>query len=202
MNLTIIDTYSEMMNLVVHANGPFQKAAWEQYIKKISLELFHKVSNDSDSYDFISEVLPVMNLLVNNPDKISEAHESFLYAINGLDKKITDKTGTELQVQLVFYMGLCNGAGWATTLNGNPAVLLGIEKIVELDWCDKDAMTALIYHELGHIWHGSIGVLHRETPTMRYKYVWQLLQEGIAMYFEQLLKDDYNYYHQNKCYCS
>ena len=198
MSLTIIDTYPEILSLIKQMDGTFHKTVWEQYLGDISTELFCKVTKDSSGYDYDSEVLPVMNLLIGHSEKIEEAHDSFLSATNGLEEIIKAKTGAVLNAQLVFYIGLCNGAGWATTLNGNPAVLLGVEKIVELNWYNKKTMTALIYHELGNLWHDSIGVLRRETTSMRDKYVWQMLQEGMAMYFEQLLADDFGHYHQDK----
>lgn len=198
MSLSIIDTYPEMLSLIKQMGGAFQKSAWERYLGNISSELFLKITKDSGGYNYENEILPVMNLLVGHPEKVAEAHESFLSAINGLEDKIIAKTSSTLCAQLVFYIGLCNGAGWATTLGGSSAVLLGVEKIVELKWYDKKTMTALIYHELGHLWHGSIGVLRRETTSIRDKYVWQMVSEGIAMYFEQLLTDDFGYYHQDE----
>jgi len=95
-------------------------------------------------------------------------------------------------------MGLCNGAGWATTLDEEPAILLGVEKMIELDWCDAETIASLIYHELGHIWHTSVGKINQKTTSTREKYILQLYQEGIAGYFEQLLSNDFTKYHQNK----
>ena len=196
--MDILDTYNDIISLTRQMNGVFDLSLWEQYIRRISSELWQKVTEDSKNYDYNRDILPVMTALINKPDKINEAHESFLTAVNGLDEKMQSVVGMELPVQLVFYIGLCNGAGWATRLDGKPTVLLGIEKIIELDWCDKETMSALIYHELGHIWHDTAGTLRRDTDNMRDKYVWQLFQEGIAMFFEQMLFGDFSYYHQNK----
>ena len=196
--MDILDTYNDIISLTRQMNGVFDLSLWEQYIRRISSELWQKVTEDSKNYDYNRDILPVMTALINKPDKINEAHESFLTAVNGLDEKMQSVVGMELPVQLVFYIGLCNGAGWATRLDGKPTVLLGIEKIIELDWCDKETMSALIYHELGHIWHDAAGTLRRDTDNMRDKYVWQLFQEGIAMFFEQMLFGDFSYYHQNK----
>lgn len=197
MGLTIIDTYPEMMSLIEKMGETFQKPAWEQYLEDISSELLLKVTKDSSDYDYENEILPVMNLLLGHMEKIEKAYQSFLTIIEDLDTKIMTKTGSALQAQLVFYIGLCNGAGWVTTLDGKPTVLLGVEKIIELNWYDKETMTALIYHELGHVWHYSVGSLQSKTSTMGEKYIKQLVNEGIAMYFEQLLMEDFNYYHQN-----
>jgi uncharacterized protein YjaZ len=102
------------------------------------------------------------------------------------------ETGVEATV--VMYLGLCSGAGWATEMDGRPAVLLGLEKIVELDWCDDASMSALIDHELGHLWHFQ----HRTKPAFADKALWQLYTEGMAMFFEQQLKGDRHFFHQNK----
>ena len=141
MSLTIIDTYPEMATLIKQMSGAFQKPVWERYLGDVSSELFLKVTKDSGGYNYENEILPVMSLLVGHPEKIVKTHESFLSAINGLEDKIIAKTGSTLRAQLVFYIGLCNGAGWATTLDGSPAVLLGVEKIVELNWYNKKTMT-------------------------------------------------------------
>ena len=94
--------------------------------------------------------------------------------------------------------GLCNGAGWATSLDGRDAVLLGIEKIIELNWQDESAMQALIFHEIGHIWHKTYGNLYPEARSEGEKSLAQLYQEGLAMVCEHILCQDDRYYHQNQ----
>ena len=59
-------------------------------------------------------------------------------------------------------------------------------------------MYGLVYHELGHIYHKQHGMLHQCSVNSGRNFVWQLFTEGIAMYFEQALVDDLDYYHQNK----
>ena len=105
--------------------------------------------------------------------------------------------GHELEIDIVLYVGLCNGAGWVTNINGRDVILLGIEKILELNWYDEDSMRGLIYHELGHVYQMQYGVLEQESFDHRKNFVWQLFVEGIAMYFEQVLVGDKNYFHQD-----
>ena len=69
---------------------------------------------------------------------------------------------------------------------------------MELNWHDKDAMTGLIYHELGHVYQDQYGVLHRELKSAQDKLLWQLFTEGIAMVFEQEIAGDSEYFHQDK----
>jgi hypothetical protein len=173
-----------MISLLDKMSGRFNIGLWEGYINNISCGLLQKLKDDSSNYDFDSQILPVLNYAINHTEKIKMAHDSFRSAVTGLEERMLKIIGTSLRVEIVFYLGLCNGAGWATKNNGENIVLLGVEKIVELDWYNAQTMSALVYHELGHIWHD--------------KDVGQLYGEGIAMYFEQLMLDDFSYYHQAK----
>ena len=77
-----------------------------------------------------------------------------------------------VETDIILYLGLCNGAGWATSLDGRDAVLLGIEKIIELNWQDESAMQALIFHEIGHIWHKNLRESLSRGSVMRAKIHW------------------------------
>ena len=192
--MTIIDTYHEIKALFDKMNGTFDIELWERYANGISGELLKKCRDDSRDYDFETDVVPVIEQAMTNCAKLDLAHTSFLRAIKNIDKRIEEVLGTDLQADIVFYVGLCNGAGWATKLHGKSAVLLGVEKIIELDWCDDESMTALVYHELGHIWHFSLNDISKQYSHS----VVKLFCEGVAMYFEQLILGDFNHYHQNK----
>ena len=69
---------------------------------------------------------------------------------------------------------------------------------MELKWYDINSMYGLIYHELGHVYQNQYGVLERTFEINRHQFLWQLFTEGIAMYFEQTLIGNYNYFHQDK----
>ena len=196
--MKIIDTYTEIVALFDRMGDTFDLTLWESYIASISDELVNKLKEDSSGYDFQRQILPVINQAMKEREKLKTAHTSFHASIKDLENRLEKITGTKMQVDILFYLGLCNGAGWATKLENKPAVLLGVEKIIELDWYSEKAMAALIYHELGHVWHDSMGYLHQKTSSTREKYILQLYQEGIAMYFEQLVLNDLTYYHQRK----
>ncbi|MDR2590724.1 MAG: hypothetical protein LBC71_07050 [Oscillospiraceae bacterium] len=192
--MTIIDTYNEIIALFDKMGGIFEIDLWERYASDISGELLEKCKYDSRDYVFETQVVPIIEQAMTNRVKLDLAHASFLQVTENMSKRIEEVLGTDLQVDIIFYVGLCNGAGWATELNGKPAVLLGVEKIIELDWCDDESMTALIHHELGHIWHFS---LHDISKQYSHSVV-KLFCEGVAMHFEQLILGDFNYYHQSK----
>jgi len=197
--MNIIDTYPEIVALIVRSGGQFDKAEWKEYIGSISHSLTEKLEQDSGDYDFDKEIAPVLNMAFAKTGQLKQTHEAFVEVTAGLAEKTAALFGFALPVDIILYVGLCNGAGWATALDSKRTILLGMEKIVELDWCSREDMQGLIYHELGHIWHDIAGgepAVDFENP--REKSVWQLFREGVAMHVEQLLCGDEMAYHQNK----
>jgi len=198
--IRIIDTLKEIDSLF--PEGRFDIELWKKYINEIyenSAEIFLddiKGYFETGKYTFENNFLPIIENAFKNT-RTGLLHSSFLSATNGLDEKIKEKCGKELDVDIVLYLGLCNGAGWVTNINGQSTVLLGIEKILELDWCDLDSVYGLIYHELGHVYQMQYGTLVRESESVEKSFVWQLFCEGIAMHFEQLLVGKRDYFHQD-----
>lgn len=198
--ITMIDTIPQLGSLF--ENNTFQFEKWEQYINSIyegSAEIFKEDMNEyltSGEYTYEKDFLPILNAVWKNP-KLDTLHTSFLTVTHRLNEKILEHFGVALDVEIVLYLGLCNAAGWVTTMNGKDAVLLGVEKIIELNWQELDAMYGLIYHELGHIYQKQYGVLEQHSEDTKQNFVWQLFTEGIAMYFEQTLVGNLGYYHQD-----
>ena len=172
----------------------FSLDVWRRYAGEISPTLSAKCEADAGVYSFEADVLPVIQNALAKPDKLAAAHASFLAVTQGLEEKIWAVTGATIDAVLLLYLGLCGGAGWATELDGRPAVLLGLEKIVELDWGGEAAMAGLVTHELGHLWHFQ----SRKAPWFEESKpaLWQLYTEGVAMFFEQELLGDPDAFHQ------
>ena len=199
--IKIIDTYSQIE--ILFDNGNFDIEKWELYINSIydkSASIFKDDLRDclnNGNYVYEKDILPILNAVYKNP-QLETLYSSFCDITDCLNEKILDRFECELNVDIVLYVGLCNAAGWVTTINGRDVVLLGIEKILELNWCDLSSMYGLVYHELGHIYHKQYGMFHQLSDNNARNCVWQLFTEGIAMCFEQALVNDSNYYHQNK----
>ena len=177
-------------------NG-FDLSRWRTYAAGISDELPSKCENDAKNYDFEKSVLPTLNAALHD-DKIDFVNSNFQAVINTLNEHLCTLFETEPDIHIVLYLGLCNGAGWATSLNGKNTVLLGIEKIIELNWGDERNMRALILHEVGHLWHKMHGKLYLPDFTKRRKGIQQLYQEGVAMVCEHILCGDDDFFHQDK----
>lgn len=181
-----------------YPDGSFDLKCWERYAEKISPSFADKIKNDAADYNFEQDILPVLQAAYDGRDRLAEAHNSFCRLTDGLSEKVRDKLGGGLNVHIVFYLGLCSGAGWATDIDGVPAVLLGTEKIAELSWTDEKSMAGLIYHELGHLWHFQTRTVQTEPKSPKEKALWQLYTEGMAMHAEQLLCGDESFYHQDR----
>ncbi len=186
----------------IYENGEFQISRWNRYMDNIFPGHKEIFINDMDEtiqnggFTFQKDFLPKLNHVLSDTGKRNEVIESFKKATKGLEEMIIDIFGRAPNVNIILYLGLCNGAGWAMEIDGAQYIMLGIEKIMELAWCDLKSMYGLIYHELGHIYQMQYGILSRNY-SCEDRFLWQLFTEGIAMLFEQKLVKDGNFFHQD-----
>ena len=198
--MNVIDLSGQMLS--AYENGCFSLEKWECYMdrclpgaKALCLSDMREVLEAGYSWE--KDFLPVLNAVAQDAYKREEAIASFRRVSETLDERIRARFGKTVDTDLVVYLGLCNGAGWAASVDGKPVVLLGIEKIMELNWCDVTAMSGLVIHELGHVYQEQYGVLRREFGSLPEKFLWQLFTEGVAMVFEQEVLGDPAFYQQD-----
>ena len=199
--MNIIDATKDI--LTAYEAGQFSLEQWKSYMDSSvpqakALCLHDMEDSIATGLSWEADYLPVLNAVPQSSDKLKKLAQSFYQVTENLDGTISAKFGKSLDVDIILYLGLCNGAGWVTAVGGRTTVLLGVEKIIELDWCGVDAMNALILHELGHVYQAQYGVLHRKLDNTRDQFLWQLFTEGIAMVFEQEIVGDPDYFHQDK----
>lgn len=200
--MNIIDTYAAILDAYEGSAFSFEK--WKAYMDSLlpgAADLFiadAKACLDTGNVSWEEDFLPVLNAVMRHGALRETAHTAFCRVTKNLDRTIDEKFGRSLDVDLIFHLGLCSGAGWVTEYHGKAVVFLGIEKIMELGWCTPDDMRGLIFHELGHVYQGQYGILERRFDNRADSFLWQLFTEGIAMVFEQILAGDTDYYHQDK----
>ena len=189
----------------------FNIERWKNYIDSNILNLKELCLKDMEEslekgFSFNDDYLPILSSVINNKDKLNKLKESFYNVTNNLDERIIKRFNRSIDCDIILYLGLLNGAGWVTELNNKTVILLGIEKIIELNWCDIDSMNGLIIHELGHAYHMEFGILRKDFKNTSDELLYELYEEGIAMVFEQEVIGDPNYFHQNdnewKMWCS
>lgn len=194
--MQIINTYESIKK--AFPDHTFVMDSWVKYASAISPELMEKCINDAEKYDFDGQVLPILNDALSHPAEMELLSNHFQTVINLLKLNYSKLFDRDIPLDIILYLGLCNGAGQATTLGGRDVILLGMEKIIELQWYDEDGLLALIFHELGHVWHRIYGVISFPTENQTEWSLLQLYQEGIAMVCEHILCGDDNFYHQDK----
>ncbi|MHA1775586.1 MAG: hypothetical protein ACTSWC_02360 [Promethearchaeota archaeon] len=88
----------------------------------------------------------------------------------------------KFDIIFVLYVGLGCGAGWATRYRDQPAVLMGIENIIECGWHSENSLAGLIAHEVGHLvhqeWRNQSQLPNKPVGNDSY---WNLYEEGFAM---------------------
>ena len=199
--MNIINTYADIGSVFDIEHFNIEK--WKTYIdkcvpgaKKLCIDDMQECVDAG--YSWQKDFLPILDNVKDDSAMCKEAINSFQTVIGNLDERIAQVFNRTVNVDVILYIGLCNGAGWVTEINGTTSVLLGLEKILELGWVSIDDMTGLIIHELGHVYQSQYGVLHEKTDNLADKYIWQLFTEGVAMVFEQKVVGNDEYFHQDK----
>jgi hypothetical protein len=113
---------------------------------------------------------------------MSEAHKHLLDVCEPVYAQAREELDFDGDAIFVVYVGIGCGAGWVTTYQGLPAVLFGLENVVEEGWTQPSVLSGLVAHEVGHLahfhWRGQSGLPKGSGPW------WQLYAEGFAQRFE------------------
>ena len=198
--MKIIDTSDKLLS--AFSQDGFDIEKWKAYMDAFvpgAKELCLRDAQETidAGYSWEECFLPILDAVRNSGEKRTRAVRSFHEVTADLDARLLSVFGRSVEADLVLYLGLGNGAGWVTEVNGRRTVLFGIEKIIELDWCDPEKMRGLVWHELGHVYHQEHGVFCTEFPQSRDEFIWQLFEEGIAVAFEQELAGDPDHFHED-----
>jgi hypothetical protein len=116
-------------------------------------------------------------------------------AINFVAPRTLQKFKLDFPLNFVIYVGIGVGAGWATEFREKPAVLYGLENIIDCGWKTFDSLAPLSAHEIGHLIH-----FHwrkeRNLPIERQSPFWQLYEEGFAMRCEHKIMEEESWHQQ------
>lgn len=165
-----------------------QIEGWETSYMAQWPELLSKQIEDYASEGFDWKVIARENVFPTLGQRIGDmeiAHHNLLVIIHPTIEKACEILQFDREVMAVIYAGIGLGAGWATTYNEKPAVLLGLENIAECGWIDKESLVGLVAHEIGHLVH--FGRRERAGIEMGSGPWWQLFTEGVAMRCEHLV---------------
>lgn len=189
---------------VLYPEGQFDPAAWRTYMDDLLPGIAEAAAADlractaTGRFTWEKDFLPVLQGAWEHTAARQETEASFRAVTETLEARMAAAGMQPVDAGIVLYLGLCSGAGWVTQVQGRDAVLLGVEKIIELGWHGIQDMTGLILHELGHVYQAQHGILLRPELTGRQAFLWQLFTEGVAMVFEQRVQGDDDYFHQDR----
>lgn len=119
-------------------------------------------------------------------ERMSVALENIRESSGEILGHAVSKLGFSEPLRIVSYVGLSNGAGWATKWGGFPAVLLGLESIAELGWHEKGKVMALTAHEAGHLFMSSKRS-SANSESLAHSALSQLYEEGFAQHCEHIV---------------
>ena len=88
-------------------------------------------------------------------------------------------------ISFVIYVGIGCGAGWATTYEGRPACLFGLENAAENHRGGDGWGRRIVAHEVAHLAHQT---WRGERVEQRPDPWWTLYEEGLATYCERKLE--------------
>jgi len=198
-NLKIIDTFPEFLKI-------WDKGKAKPLSKQIELwvteymshwpELLKKQQKDysSQNIDWREEAeKKIFPFLGDRLLAMSKARDNLNTLCALLFNKAQKTLKFDFDTVFVFYVGIGCGAGWATTFENSPAILFGLENIVESAWSEPESISGLIAHEIGHL-------VHNHWRTQANKSFgsgpfWQLYSEGFAQRCEHVILDR-NTWHQ------
>lgn len=181
---TIIDTFPSFLT-AVQASQPDTVEEWlncwvEHYMTGWPT-LYEMVTSDyeeqGDDWRQVAQemVFPGMN---DKLPAIRNAYRHLIQVIVPTEQRVRDSLNYSGEVCYVLYVGLGNGAGWATKYDNRPAVLFGLEGIVDSGFDPLDRLPGLVAHELGHVAHHSWREMH--SLGLGSGPWWQLYEEGFA----------------------
>jgi len=179
----IIDTFPSFLsvwNEALYSAVDVQIDIWlDRYMSKWP-EVLQKQLDDFASLNEDWRLTAKERIFPALPDRLSAmktAHDNLLKICGDIYERCQQTTGFDNDLVCVIYVGLGCGAGWATEYEGKPAILFGLENIVEEGWQEHATLEGLMAHELGHLahfeWRKQAKVPDEEAVW------WQLYTEGL-----------------------
>lgn len=133
---TIIDTYPDFSTYWKKARSKDideQVKLWQTTYMQKYPELLSKQAQVYEEAGIQWQEI-ARKLFPQLPQRLSlmrSARDRILTVSNIICTKASKKIGLDFSITLVIYVGIGCGAGWATTYNRQPAILLGLENIAE-----------------------------------------------------------------------
>ncbi|QEE16115.2 hypothetical protein DSAG12_01944 [Promethearchaeum syntrophicum] len=192
------DDFEEIWSLMENADIENQIEIWKTlymekwpYILKMQIESYQ---NDGGDWKKIAKE-HVFPKLKESVQYMKQVRNELKKAIKFVAPRALQKFQLDFPLNFVIYVGIGVGAGWATEFREKPAVLYGLENIIECGWKTFESLAPLSAHEIGHLIH-----FHwrkdRNLPIENHSPFWQLYEEGFAMRCEHKIMEEESWHQQ------
>lgn len=197
--IRIIDTFKDYKEAYKHQPETLDdiKTTWVTYISvypEIQAKMIRDYEeNDIDWLDYAYK--NVFNKQTKEYPKMLQAYEHLTSITDKIIKRAEFLYGLEFDISIIYYVGLHNSAGWVDYYENKMAIYIGIDKIAELEWHNKEALETLISHELCHALHYTIRGIPIGESGFKSQFemgIWDLYEEGFAKHYESSLVDHMN----------
>lgn len=120
-------------------------------------------------------------------DRMRRLHRDLLRSLPGSWQRAQKVLPLRGPVRFVIYVGIGCGEGWATTYEGRPACLFGLENAAENHRGGDGWSRRIVAHEVAHLAHNAWRKDRREPRADPW---WTLYAEGFATYCERELEPE------------
>ena len=189
----IVDTYPDFTNYWKTArlkDLDEQIRLWkDSYMKRFPALLRKQIQcYEADGIDWKGIAKKILPLMPQRLPMMGKARDKILSTCGLIYEKASEKLGFDFRIVFIIYVGLGCGAGWATTYNKQPSILLGLENIAEEGWCTKGKIEGLLCHEIGHLVHMKWRNQWAAFEIAAEDPVFRLYEEGFGQRCEHIVR--------------
>jgi hypothetical protein len=189
---SVIDTFQDFLTYWANSSSKDvdeQMRLWQiSYMEKYPELLRKQVKNYEEmNVNWQETAKKILQQIPKSLRLMQEARDNILQIYKPTYSKATKRLGLDFNVTFVLYVGIGCGAGWATTYNKQPSVLLGLENIAHEKWHRKYKLRGLISHEMGHLAHMQWRKEWKTFEKAEENPLFRLYSEGFAQNCEHVI---------------
>lgn len=190
-DLKILDTFPQFCRIweeLAYKSFETKVDIWEnrymsQYPELLKMQLDNYADENADWKEITKE--HVFPFLEKRMPAMKHAHKNILKVADKMYLKSKHVLDFEVNAVFIVYVGIGCGAGWVTSYQNQPAILLGLENIAECRWESLFSIEGLLSHEIGHLFHDQM--LRQNKRNVGSGPFWQLYREGFAQRCEHVI---------------
>ena len=82
-------------------DGVFSKERWNTYIEEIYSGARSVIESDAEDYDYAHDILPVLNLVYSELEKLQKLHSSFEKVTHNIEEQVKKTLKTNIDADII-----------------------------------------------------------------------------------------------------